>query len=131
VAVGVFFLLQALLGVNPQLRPVQLVLGPFAIVYGLWPRLILSAQGVTVVNLRPHTIAWEDITAVEVSRSRWNMISLVLHPSADERPVRSFAIRGSASGLLSSHDLVTGLAAQIEDERRRRIGAAARAPAPA
>jgi len=121
--------LQGLLNTSPDLRPLQLVLGPLAIVYALWPRLILSAQGVTVVNLRPHTIAWEDITTVEASPSRWKMITLVLHTSAGERPVRSFAIRGSASGLLNSHDLVTGLATQIEDERRRRIGVAAPAPA--
>ena len=128
-AVGVAFLLQGLLNTSPHLRTFQLVLGPLAIAYGLWPRLILSAQGVTVVNLRPHTIAWEDITAVEVRRSRGNMISLVLHPSDDERPVRSFAISGAARGPLSSRDLVTGLATRIEDERRRRIGAAVPVPA--
>lgn len=126
-AIGAMFVLQGLLNTSPSLRPLHLVLGPLAIFYGLWPRLILSVAGVTVVNVLPHTIAWKDLTSAEAVTSRLRMIALVLHSSADEKPLRSFAIRGSASGMLNSHELVTGLASKIEDERRRRNGVPASA----
>jgi hypothetical protein len=34
-------------------------------VSSLWPRVIVEADGVTVINVRRHRIRWQDITAVE------------------------------------------------------------------
>jgi hypothetical protein len=118
-AVGVVCLLQGLLNTSPNLTVFFLVFGAFAVILSLWPRLIVTADGVTVVNVRPRTLAWDEIDAVE-ARSHRGTVNLVLR--TDGADIRAFALRGSAWGYLNSKDMVERVAAQLTEERRRRTG---------
>jgi hypothetical protein len=118
-AIGVVFLLQGLLNANPKLTAFFLVFGTFAVILSLWPRLIVTADGVTVVNARARTLAWGDIDAVE-ARSRRGTVNLVFRTDGED--IRAFAMRGSAWGYLNSQEAVERVAAQLSDERRRRTG---------
>ncbi len=121
-AIGVVFLLQGLLNSSPNLTVFFFVFGTFAVLLALWPRLIVTADGVTVINARPRTLTWEEIDGVE-ARSRRGTVNLVFHTAGGD--VRAVAMRGASAGLLNSRETVERIAAQIDEERRRRTGQAA------
>jgi hypothetical protein len=117
--VGVVCLLQGLLNSSPNLTVFFLVFGTFAVILSLWPRVIVTADGVTVINVRARTLAWDEIDAVE-ARTRRGTVNLVFRAGGED--IRAFAMRGSAWGYLNSEETVERVAAQISDERRRRTG---------
>jgi hypothetical protein len=119
-AIGVVFLLQGLLNSSPSLTVFFLAFGAFAVLLALWPRLIVTADGVTVINARARTLRWDEIDGVEV-RSRRGAVNLVFQAGGGE--LRALAMRGSSGGILDSRETVERIAAQISDERRRRTGA--------
>jgi hypothetical protein len=118
-AVGVVCLLQGLVNSSPNLTVFFLFFGTFAVILSLWPRLIVTADGVTVINARARTLAWDEIDAVE-ARSRHGTMNLVFRTDGDE--IRAFALRGSAWGYLNSKETVERVAAEMNDERHRRTG---------
>jgi hypothetical protein len=126
VMVGAVFLLQGLLNSSPNLTVFFLVAGPLVLLLGLWPRLIVSPDGVTVVNARAHTLPWDEIDSVE-ARVRGGSVNLVFQTGGEE--LRAFAMRGAAKGYLSSREIVERVAAEIDEERRRRTGHVAPATA--
>jgi len=122
-AVGVICLPQGLLNssINSSLTPVFFVLGAFGIFVALWPRLILSGDDVTVINLRPRTLRWGEIRGAE-ARSRWGTVNLVIQTGGGE--LRALAMRGSATGLADSRPQVEAVAADINEQVRRRAAMA-------
>jgi hypothetical protein len=113
------FLLLGLINPDPTLGVFQLVLGASGLVLALWPRLVLTADGVTIVNLRARKLRWEEIDAVGV-RQAWYGVNLVFKTGGGE--ARAFAMRGAAKGMLGSRELLDRLAAELDEERRRRTG---------
>jgi hypothetical protein len=49
----------------------------FLLLAAAWPRVIVDRGGLTVVNVLPHRVAWEDIAAVQW-RHRWDRTGLFL-----------------------------------------------------
>jgi hypothetical protein len=125
--VGAVFLLQGFLNSSPKLTVFFLVAGPLALLLALWPRVIVTDGGVTVVNARAHELAWDEIDGVE-ARSGAGSVNLVFRTGG--RDLRAFAMRGSSwGGYFSSRESVERIAAKIDDERRRRTGQVRATPA--
>lgn len=127
-AIGCVFLLQGLLNTSPNLTVFFLVFGTFAVGWAFWPRVILSDDGVTVINLRSRKLAWGEITGAE-AKSRWGTVNLVLHTVHGD--VRALGMRGAASGITDSTELVEDVAAQVNAHAAGATGAATPAPPPA
>jgi hypothetical protein len=123
-AIGAVFLVQGILNTGSGLRVFFLVVGVLALAHAVWTRLVVTPDGLVVVNLLPHRLAWSDITSVDAP-SRWGTSTLVLGTSAGGRPVRSWAVRGASSGVLSSREWVEASAQELAAEWRRKTGAAA------
>jgi hypothetical protein len=115
--VSVAFLLQAFANTNPVFAVCLLVLAAFAMLMALWPRLILTPDGVTVVNVRVHKLTWDEIDGVDVRTGR-GTVNLVFRTGAGE--LRALAMRGSSwGGYFNARESVERVAAEIEEEQRR------------
>jgi hypothetical protein len=79
-----------------------LVFGAFALLPALWPRLILTADDVTVINARARTVTWDEIDRMK-ARSRPVTVNLVggrnVQAPAGWPRRRSNAARGQAKRL--------------------------------
>jgi hypothetical protein len=126
VMVGGVFLLQGLVNSSPNLTVFFLVAGPLVLLLGLWPRLIVSPDGVTVVNARAHKLPWDEIDSVD-ARVHGRSVNLVFRTGGED--LRAFAMRGSTKGYLNSREIVERVAAEIDEERRRRTTQVAAATA--